>query len=173
MILSPSGFQPERIFMKEKEINAPCGELWKSYALYSQNPDEAVECISASVDECKKIPLALDDVTELLIADVSTEDGEYLSPKKYAVGLGVSLLRLWDRSFLCDNGYLSKMLDTDAELYKELVRIIDTDYDLTLINGELCSEVSSADELIDCYRNFANVVAKATCVISVRTNKYA
>mgnify|MGYP006874685181 CR=1 FL=1 len=60
--------------------------------------------------------------------------------------------------------HLNKSHGVTKQEYIKLLKSVNTDYDLVVMNEELCIEIVDPDGLADCYRNMTNVIAKMKCI---------
>lgn len=141
--------------------------LWKNHVMYSIDPDIKVTSRSYDTQKCKKVKCNIGEAIKLLYTD-----GKGRATGEYITALGkndISIQKVGKRNYLSDNGALFKYLEKKGitkRKYLELLKAVNTDYDLTLMNEELCIELDDPDGLADCYRNLVNVIAKIKCIVN-------
>lgn len=156
--------QTARTAVTKSKVN----DLWKKHTMYSTDPDIKVVKRSYDTQKCKKISCDISDALALLYTD-----GRGRPTGEYITELGknkISIQKIGKKNYLSDNGalfkYLNKRRGITKQKYVELLRSVNTDYDLVVMNEELCIEVSDPDGLADCYRNMTNVIAKMKCIVN-------
>lgn len=139
--------------------------LWRNHVMYSDDPDIKVTSRSYDTQKCQKAKCNIGEAIQLLYTD-----GKGRSTGEYITTLGkhdISIQKVGKSNYLSDNGALFKFLSKKGvtkRKYLELLKAVNTDYDLTLMNEELCIELDDPDDLADCYRNLVNVIAKIKCI---------
>jgi hypothetical protein len=140
--------------------------LWKNHTMYSTDPDIKVMSRSYDNQKCKRAKCDISDAIALLYTD-----GRGKPTGEYITSLGksqISIQKIGKRNYLSDNGalfkYLNKSRGITKQEYLALLKAVKTDYDLVVMNNELCIEITDPEGLADCYRNMTNVIAKIKCI---------
>ncbi len=154
--------QTARTAVTKSKVN----DLWKKHTMYSTDPDIKVVSRSYDTQKCKKASCDISDALAILYTD-----GRGKPTGEYITELGknkISIKKIGKKNYLSDNGALFKHLNKShgitKQKYVELLKLVNTDYDLVVMNEELCIEIVDPDGLADCYRNMTNVIAKMKCI---------
>jgi hypothetical protein len=141
--------------------------LWDNYSMYSYNPEVRVASKKVDSEKCKKAACNLKNAVDFLYTD---KNGNPLKSQEYMGGsanlgsIKIGLSKIGSKNFLTDNGELFSLLNKSRGVSKtefiKLLKNANSDYNLTVINNELCSEIDDPASLADCYRNMTNVILK-------------
>lgn len=138
--------------------------FWDNFSLYSTRPK--IKVISREFDntKCKKASCSLENAVKFLYTDSSGNyKSNFIPQAKNVKNVNLGLNKIGKKSYLTDNGETFSQLSQTGMKKNEFVKLlkgIDTDYDLSVMNDELCSEISDPSLLADCYRNLVNVIIK-------------
>lgn len=158
--------------MQQKKI-APeiLDDLWSKHSMYSTNPNARVTSRAYDSQRCQKVSCDLDSAMAVLYTDSKGKTrGDYISNPGLDKGK-ISICKIGKKNYLSDNGATLRELSAlgmkKAEIMK-LLRSVDTDYEIKLLNDEVCTEIEDPAFLSDCYRNMANVLIKIKCLAEAK-----
>ena len=141
--------------------------LWDNYSMYSYTPEIRVSCKTVDSDKCKKAACNLQNAIDFLYTDKNgkpIKSQEYMGSSAELGNIQISICKIGNKNFLTDNGGLFSHLNGLRSISKnefiKLLKNVSSDYNLTVINNELCSEINDPASLADCYRNMTNVIIK-------------
>jgi hypothetical protein len=142
-------------------------EIWDKYPIYSTDSKAKVTSKGYDSSKCVKISCNLDDAMDVLYTDSKGRPrSDYISDKSLRTA-GISMCKVGKKTYLTDDGAIFKSLSARGMKkteFMKLLRMVNTDYDIKLLNNELSMEVESPMFLADCYRNMVNVMIKINCL---------
>lgn len=141
--------------------------VWDHMPMYSTRPEIKVTSRSYDSSHCQRAACSLENAAIFLYSDKPGGDkSELMSHVKGK--LNICLTKIGKRCYLSDNGETFSALKKQSGMSKSgfirLLRRIDTDYDLSVLNEELCVEISDPTYLTDCYRNLVSVILRIQCL---------
>lgn len=141
--------------------------IWDRYSVYSTNPNQKVTSRGYDSEKCQKARCDLDGAMKFLYTDGKGKTrGNYISNPALR-DAKISICKIGKKNYLTDDGAIFKELSArgmkKAKIMK-LLRMVDSDYDIQILNNELCMEIEDPGLLTDCYRNMANVMIKIKCL---------
>lgn len=151
----------------KKNDLAKYNDVWDKYSVYSTNPNQKVKSRGYDSGKCQKASCDLDGAMKFLYSDgKGGTRGDYISNPALRNGK-ISICKIGKKNYLTDDGAIYKELTArgmkKAQIMK-LLRMVDSDYDIQLLNNEICMEIEDPGLLTDCYRNMENVMIKIKCL---------
>ena len=138
--------------------------LWDNYSMYSSRPSIKVKCKTFdNKEKAQRASCNLNEAVKLLCTDkkqkrLTDSIQEFNKEVKFEV------IKIEGRNYLTDKGETFDFLNKTFEISKKemltLLKSIDSDYDVSLINTEICIEITSPEMLLEAYRNLTNVIIK-------------
>ena len=144
--------------------------LWDNYSMYSSSSSIKVKCKTLdSTHKVKRVSCNLNGAIKLLYADKElnslTDSFQNLNTIKET---DFEIIKVGNRNYLTDRGetfsFMNKTYAMSKKEMLSLLKNIDSDYDMSLINNEICVEISSPEMLLEAYRNLINVITKIKIV---------
>ena len=140
--------------------------LWDTHSMYSSRPSIKVKCKTIDTSEkVTRVSCDLNDAVKLLYTDKKSKAPANCIYDVSAVkDIKFEIIKIGNRNYLADKGGTFKFLNKAGEMSKKdmlvLLKSIDSDYDVSLINDEICVEIDSPEMLLESYRNLLNVITK-------------
>ena len=141
--------------------------LWSSQPMYSTNPNIKVTSRSYDSQKCQRVSCDLDSAVKLLYTDARGKTRSDCISDPRIEDVKISICKIGKKNYLSDNGSVFGQLIADGmkkSAIMKLMRSVDTDYDIQILNDEICMEIADPTFLADCYRNMANVLIKVRCL---------